>query len=462
METNILITFVMYYSLFNKKLFDNENEFVKYFPKNVFGVFSTIRRTHTLKSWPIDIHGCIGYWDNNFNTLSTSDLYSNLLRISYDSLWTDDRKTYFKPIETDPNSIQELDFMLNPIYSINKDTGIISQLNEPFTNSKFGIIIQSKLQKATYLPNVFPNISWNDIIISIKQKAGITSDDYDLFAYKIKQIKSCFINILTDKIFSYICLFNFSRLLLDNMKIDLKYPFIYSYKNETFYWDDKDDVRNISTLIDIYKYINLYTNISTNTELYIIEQKILNILNNIKDYSSQSLSFLGYIIPIFNVNKDQFCQKLSHDLPSAEDEFEKQEIIIGLNQAGCKINEYDFVYNLDDSIFKMNWVIQAIISYNKIPSDELVNILERKINEILFNKTIETNFIAVAFESICFVYRSTHKVNLLNKIFELLFELEKRKNSNGLYTFLDNTVRIDISNHVYNGLFELKKIIKIV
>ena len=106
----------------------------------------------------------------------------------------------------------------------------------------------------------------------------------------------------------------------------------------------------------------------------------------------------------------------------------------------------------------MNWIVQTIISFNKKPPLKLVYILEEKINEILSKKTMtETNYIAVAFEALCFVYSSNSKKSLLNILFELLFELEKRKNcyNNILYTFLDKTARIDITGHINNGLCEL-------
>lgn len=460
MTNNNLITFVMYYSLFHKQLFDNDADIIKYFPKNVFGIFSTVRRARKIKSYPIDIHGCIGYWDINFYTLNKSTLYNNLLRVAYDSVWKDSRNHYFPPIETEPETALELDFMLNPIYSINKKSGIIIKLNTIFTNKNFGIIIQTtdKTQKATYLPNVFPNISWKNMIISLKNKANITSNDFELFAYKITQIKSKFINILTDDFFSYISIFNFSRLLIDNMKLKFKYPFIYSCKNNILEWNTNDDVRNISTLSEIFKYINLYPDIATKTEFKNIKQKIFYILKNINQYDSQSLSFLGYIYQLFNINNEPFCKKLLETLPFAENEFEKPEIIIGLNDAGCNIKHYSLTYNSNDSIFKMNWVIQSIVSYNKIPSNKLVFILENTIDDILLHKkNIETNFIAVAFEALCFVYGSNNKITLLQKIFELFFELEQRKNCyNVLYTFLDKTSRVDITCHIINGLIGLR------
>jgi len=465
MDNNILVTCVMYYSLFRKKLIHNESKLFKSFPKNVFGVFSTVRRYNKIKSHPIDIHGCIGYWDNNFNSLSEKDIYNNLLRVSHDAVWIDNRNKYFPPIEKDPQSLLELDFMLNPIYKVNKATGIIEKLNVPFSNITFGIIIETadKTQRATYLPNVFPNISWNKLVESIKNKANITSQDFNIYAYKIVQVKSSFITLLTGEIFNYISIYKFSRFLLDNMNPRLVFPFAHTYKNNTLKWSYDDDVRNISTLSEVYRYTTLYTGVASKYEQETIKQKIVDIVNNMDRYSSQSLSFLGYVFPLLKINNSKFCQMLLQDLPSADDEFAKPEMIIGMNHAGCitNIKDMSLTFDQNDSIFKMNWIIQAIVSFNKKPSPSLIFILANKINEIINSKQrTETNYIAVAFESLCFTYKSmtTRKAYLLPKMFELFFELEKRKtNNNALHTFLDKTARIDISGHINNGFAELAR-----
>ena len=127
---------------------------------------------------------------------------------------------------------------------------------------------------------------------------------------------------------------------------------------------------------------------------------------------------------------------------------------------------YSLTYEPNDSIFKMNWIIQAIISVHKKPSKQLIQILEDKIEIIIMNiKNVETNYIAVAFESLCFVYSaiSTNKSHYLHILFQLLFELENRKSCyHILYAFLNKiSSRVDISGHVNNGLFQLVKNIHI-
>jgi AMMECR1 domain-containing protein len=458
MENNLL-TCVMYYALFHKKIIDNESSLIPSLPSNAFGIFSTIRRFRKIKTFPVDVHGCIGYWDKNFNTLDKRTLYDNLLRVAYDSVWKDNRKRYFTPIETDPDTTLELDFMLNPIYKVDQKDGRIIELNTKFNNRSFGIIIQTqdKIQRATFLPNVFPSIAWDKMILLLKNKANISTDGFELFAYKITQVKSRFITLLTNQVFSYLCIYNFSRLLIENMQLDLKFPFMYQCTNNTAVWNADDDVRNISTLGEVFKCINIYPEMATKAEYKQIEQKILHVLSNLQEYSSQSLSFLGYMYPLFNLDPSFFCKKLLDTLPHAEDEFEQPEIILGLNHAGCNIQPSSLTYDSSDSIFKMNWVIQAIMSNHKRPSKNLLLMLEEAVDHILQNKTqVETNFLAVAFEALCFAYKSDMDPVLLHKVFELLFELERRKDCfNTLYTFSNKTARVDITGHVVNGLMEL-------
>ena len=463
---NILSAYVLYLTLFNKKLFDNTEQIIATLPKDAFGVFTTIRRHQTILQWPNDIHGCIGYWGDSRNIIPKKVLFNKLLSVSYDAMWSDTRRTYFSPIESDPESFIELDFMMKPIYSIDKKTGLIIELNIAFENDTYGIIIQSTTNdshKATFLPKVFNDIKWLDILSLIKQKAHITTDDFVVRAYKIKQIKTQLLTLLTNGVFTYINIYKFCRLLIDNVKHDLQYPFIYAQRNNLFEWDEFDDVRNIAVLGDLIKYSVLYSTIFKKDEVEFIKSKIFVILNSLK-VSSQALSFLGHIYELYpSLNKDPYCKKLLKDLIIAEEEFEKPEIIIGLSKAKCSvdIDINSFIKNIkvDDSIFKINWTIQVIYNINRpdILIPDILYIFEEAIKNVVINiKTYETNYIGVAFEATCFLYKlKKTKINI-NYMFELFFELEKRKNNYGLYCFLDKSARIDITTHIMNGLFNLK------
>ena len=43
-----------------------EKKAISQCPTNAFGVFSTVKRSYTLQEWPHDIHGCIGYWTDDY------------------------------------------------------------------------------------------------------------------------------------------------------------------------------------------------------------------------------------------------------------------------------------------------------------------------------------------------------------------------------------------------------------
>ena len=96
-------------------------------------------------------------------------------------------------------------------------------------------------------------------------------------------------------------------------------------------------------------------------------------------------------------------------------------------------------------------------AYTINPSEEIIDILVNKIITITNNIfTYETNYLAVAFESLCFLqnFKSTEEISTL--LFQLFYELEKRKvYDNILYGFLNKSARIDITTHVLNGFVQL-------
>ena len=78
----------------------------------------------------------------------------------------------------------------------------------------------------------------------------------------------------------------------------------------------------------------------------------------------------------------------------------------------------------------------------------------------LINQNEETNYYAVAYEGITSLYNiieNNEKMYLEPIIEKLFIILNNRKNHYGLYKFLDNSVRLDITGHVINGYFNLLK-----
>ena len=454
-----ILTEIIYYSLFGKK-FIKDKIIIDILPKNTFGVFSTIRRHNKLQKWPVDIHGCIGYWSDDFSILSQTQLYEKLLNVSHDSMWNDNRKTYFDSIYNDTKSYLEIEFMLYPKYEIDNN-GNISKLNKKYDNSKYGIIVQDDNgYRATYLPNVFNNISWEEITNSVKQKAGITNNKVSYYAYKIKKIRKRIIDILKDGIFGYYSMKYYTQFLLSNAIYTKEFPFPYTIKNNEIIYSN-EQVRNISCFNELINYYTLYNDLLTNTQLNKIKNIILSYLKNINNYSSQALSFLGNTITFFKIKnnlKKQFCTKLKNSLTKAENEFEKPELIIGLKDANCDINYEEIIKTLyfdeKSSVFHMNWVIQTFSKFNIKLNNKLIKIFIKKVNTIINNiDNEETNSITVSFEACSFLLYNN---KILNYAFRLWISLEKRRKHNMLYSFINNNEsRIDISGHINNGFYNI-------
>lgn len=443
-KTDIILDAAIYYALFGKNIISANIGI--YLPKNAFGVFVTIRRQISkIKKWPEDIHGCIGYWDNDYKKLTQNDLLENMLRVSHDAMWKDDRKSYFPPIEEDPEAFIEIDFMMQPIMPISQ-SGIIEHLKIPYDNNQYGIIAVSPTGRATYLPHVFNNISWSNIKESIKNKAGIIGEA-QFFAYKIRQLKKHICDIFESNIIGLQIVTSFTKFLLDNANFQLRYPFPYEVTNGKLLYNN-EEVRNIATIGDIVIYLQSLPYLTNKDTLDKIKVCIMNILK--EDHSSQALSFLGFALKYFKLDRSQFCDQLSRDVNQVEEEFSKQEIIIGLKMAGCPVPDYDLKISNKNSIFRMNWVIQALSASNKKINKNVVDVFLKKIKNL---DSYETNYLAVTFEGLCNLLPKNPRVK--QYLFKIFLELEKRKDSYGLYSFQNNNARVDITGHIVNGFCKI-------
>ena len=442
-----ILIHTIYYALFKKELLSN----IQLSLSPSFGVFVTIRRANILPSWPKDIHGCIGYWSNNFTLLSNAELYTQLCKVSYDAMYSDDRRKYFSPIETDPLSVLEIDFMKLPISPLDKNTGMFIDSRKKFNNKTHGIIIKSNGNRATYLPNVFENMSWSDMIASIKNKAGITTNQFSVFAYTIKQIKAPLISLLQNNTLASHHYNTFYTFLVNSADLSKRFPFIYHITdtgNEI--WNEDETVRNISTMANVLDYIQqkqVKQKADKRIEQHLLK-KINSVITNINQYDSQALSFLGHYIALYTLNKSAFCKKLSKDIVNANKEFAVPEIAIGLRKAQCTTDQAPDKIRTNDSIFHMNWILQHQYVYGmKTTSTELQYVIKRV--KSLLNQ--ETNYLAVAFEGLCAAYRSTKDMRAFITAFEVFYNIEKRINIQWLYAFFDGSARIDITEHMLHG-----------
>ena len=93
------------------------------------------------------------------------------------------------------------------------------------------------------------------------------------------------------------------------------------------------------------------------------------------------------------------------------------------------------------------------IGKNKIKDHAIL--LKNKILDILpqiKNEFNETNYLAVSFEALTSASIILKNFNLNNEILEI-FNLLKKRYSNGLFYFKNKQARLDITGHVLNGLF---------
>ena len=194
---NIFKNFIINYLLFNKKIIDDK-DIIMLLPINSFGFYIEIIRSKSLPEYPFNVHGCKGYVDKNFNILLKIELYKKILEISFQAFYNDNRNRYFESIMNDLDSILIINFMLKPLYKIDKN-GIIIELNILFNNNDFCIIIQDKKNKFNrdiFIPNTLKNSSWYNMLEYIKLKVNIIDDEYDLFAFKLLKIDTNFITTI--------------------------------------------------------------------------------------------------------------------------------------------------------------------------------------------------------------------------------------------------------------------------
>ena len=47
----------------------------------IFGLFTTIKRSQKLPKFPVDIHGCLGYWTDNYRQMTPQEIIKKLAEL---------------------------------------------------------------------------------------------------------------------------------------------------------------------------------------------------------------------------------------------------------------------------------------------------------------------------------------------------------------------------------------------
>ncbi|MEM0353960.1 MAG: AMMECR1 domain-containing protein [Thermoplasmata archaeon] len=459
-------------------------------PDNTFGVFVGVERSeyHRLKSWPENVHGCMGYWDYNYNNLQKDFIMEQINTVSYDATWNDERRKYFPhSIYVDLYAKYKVYFMLNPVKQIDPVTGEILQqsdkktdIHEFFDNKRFGLIVENgrdKFRRATYLPEVFPNKNWEFIKESILKKAYLVqSEDVKFYAYECAIYSLTLVDYLVKPIQKFV-----------NQKYDLFVPFRIT-KGITII-DKTEHVRNLSS---IYEFLLMDKN------NYKLENSVLKkIARDLKFYKSIYLEdkhsmrhasvYLMLGMYLYDQN-DQIIEQIANELldqlrkqelfeergeysnfTQIEQNFEMGQILMGLIIIGkggeeivqkflnkiSKNIETDTMEIKDIDIFRYNWYSKLASSIGGNFKYLLLNKIITYINKF---KNDETNYYAVEFESLSTLYPLIDEINKIRSeeyISNLLTKLESVRNMNGLYEFKDGSMRVDITGHVLSGFFSL-------
>lgn len=211
-----------------------------------FGAFATLTRGPKF-----EVHGCIGNWSSTFQEVSSGAVVTWLQQLVLDARHKDQRRLQFPTdINEDVTTTLTITVMLLPVYPVNADTGMLKE-GEVFKNKKYGLIFQGHNgPRATYLPDVFQNATWEHISTSLIRKAGLTSKEQGHFyAYKTLSLT---LNV-------YQTLFSVRGNYFLEQDVALFYekyfqdfvPYEFDAKKRQVFTDKSQAVRNVASLVDV-------------------------------------------------------------------------------------------------------------------------------------------------------------------------------------------------------------------
>ena len=479
--------------------------------KTLFGVFVTLYRnenvvsmTHShIHSGERQIHGCMGHWNPKYQSMSSLDLIEKMQQLVQDVRKTDQRRAQFSTdVDEDASAVIEINFMKLPLREI--DDGA---LGTRFSNKTQGVLVDTGSGKrATYLPGVFPDSSWNYIAQSLRQKAGIsTSTAARFYAYDTMKVEFQVYDVL------------FSALSASCLRADVAFfylkhyadfvPYEYNAATRSVKVNEPEAVRNIACIGDVvlfaqdYKAAFEHKPILSNLEHYY--QKWLK---NPVAYRQASI----FLVRAYNraeVHQSRVQLMTSQlyaalDVGALESRFELGEAVSVLAQVSVPrikslkraiilMNEraeamLRATTNPIDNVFELNWQSQSVHQMLKLESSRksrtsvLKSYVEHALllfrvfvktaqRNILGLQTLETNYLAVIYECLSNIdevmvlfesknpseYYKQEIVMAHNEIRNqrLHHFAALRRGEYGLYYFKDDkTARLDITGHVI-GMF---------
>ena len=454
----IMIEILTVYSAFNIKISNNiykelEQQSLLDIPDvPIFGLFITIIRSQVLDKWPIDIHGCLGYWKNDYTAMTKLEIIDKLKELAYDANYKDNRRNFFKSLQEDAGAKIEISFMLLPRLEILD--GKVG--NENFNNDKYGLIVESDVGRATYLPKVFHKIGWNDLRKSLMKKAGVNNGRF--YGYRTKVIDIPIYDVLFSGESMKLLEIDIAKFYMDNYVSFIPYSVVGGSVNI----ERGESVRNLGCIGDVIKFSGLYDFgdkiglIKNNLDYYWGEYE-----KNPELYRQASAFMLEdyYLLGGYNDRVKIIVNYLYDKLDRLEPRFELGEVLKilaiveprraeldrQLKRMGDRLGRLDV--KLDD-VFELNWQAQFVREIGRKKHlgrilDLLLGILGRVRGEL------ETNYLAVIYECLSNIGSLIGSKKLKNNRLDYFIKLNSRRGENGLYYFIGmKEARLDITGHV--------------
>ena len=435
-----------------------------------FGVFVTIER----KSRPSrtgnsktekQVHGCIGRMNfkptrNNrsgnlfgFHSLAPAELYTYCLDVTRSAIFNDSRRENFPiDIHFDPFANIVISFMLLPV----------SLMDENHPNKKYGLIcVSEKGDLTTFLPDVFPEKRLSDIKQDLLMKAG-AQKCRNWIEYKTVVVGCTFNEIM------YVLLRKQKRALenfIDDYFAKSDFIFYAIDPKGNFQIEKSQLIRNLACIETLYqltlrndtksKLMSNYNFYSINQNGFVrdVQEKVAVDSNRNKNDLCkksvfESITDLDFTLAQFGIYVSKHCP--------GNKNLENQ-ILSKLKKRLVSINPTDDY----DQVFFLNWFVQFLFhqglgtykAFRKISKrimKKLYSLIHRK--EFI---DLETNYLAVVFESLCHLLVMYWDEKTFRYIFYLFIHLEKRIRYDCMFSFLDQSSRLDITCHVWNGIILL-------
>lgn len=370
------------------------------FPKNCFGVNTTIKRSKNLNKYPFDIHGSSTHFSNS--VINKNKILEYIIRTSKEA-YGDKKSNYFEDILFDRNAYVEVIFMINDtkkLHLYDRKKGILSGKN-------------------IYLPDAYPE---GIGLVDIKKDLG-----EDIFQFSVKKFDFSIIEIFNEK--------SFTDFWVNKIFSNIKNIIPTTIKNNIIKYNRSKKLTNIRCIDTILKHSNNKKVIS-NCNNFIKES-----VSNYKEYNLEYLSILIEHTTDVNVI-DYFYNECLKNVDKNSPDISNEEILLILSEKfkdnftyiDRKINttivdrrfNYDIkIHNLHSRIFK-NFILKGGIIEDKL----IKTIINQSINCFYFDNLLETKDLILLFECYVNLYLIKEDERLSNRIWILFVFIMKRVNNN--------------------------------